>query len=285
MYHSLDLTTHYLLEQSGVSKAKTKYYYLNMQQYGSHPTQLFNIRLARKSNGDIEQGVYKIYSHQYSGMLLSLSDGVCHNNTDILLWNEKNQPYEKWKITPGGTIENVHCKKMVIDISSYVNGGRIQSYKKNDEWGQAWSLKSDDVVLARVGDGDNSQKNTNQTWTTEFVDVGYDLGIHPGFPGNVESCSGSKCLSSRNDKDLAIKVMGICDKSMAFLVGPQLSVGTLKTIVDSVEAGGADQMPGYCCMDYATDSDLFGYNVRLQFLLFAFGEVCLFKKLIRFFLL
>ena len=96
MYHSLDLTTHYLLEQSGVSKAKTKYYYLNMQQYGSHPTQLFNIRLARKSNGDIEQGVYKIYSHQYSGMLLSLSDGVCHNNTDILLWNEKNQPYEKW---------------------------------------------------------------------------------------------------------------------------------------------------------------------------------------------
>ena len=251
---------------------------MNMQAYDSRPSQLFTIRSVRNNEGDIEQGLYKIYSVEYPTMLLSLSEGgKCYNNTDIVLWESRSQSYEKWKIMPGGTIENAHCKDMVIDISSYLDGGRIQSYKKNDEWGQKWSVKSDQVVLAPVGVGDNSQKNTNRTWITKFVDVGYDLGIHPGFPGNVESCSdGSVCLSSRKDKDLAKKVMGICDESMSFLVGSQLSVGTLKDIADSLEGkgGSLDHMPGFCCMDDATNSDLFGYNVRLASVLY-FYTFCL----------
>ena len=251
---------------------------MNMQPFDSSNTrQLFTIRLARNVTGEIvEQGVYEIYSVKHPTMLLSLSDGACRNNTYIVLWESKNMDYEQWKITPGGTIENVHCKKekMVIDISSYssndLDGGRIQSYKKNDEWGQKWSVKSDHVVLAAIGDGsDDSQKNSNQTLTTKFVDVGYDVAIHPGFPGTLDNCGLDSCLSSTQDKDLAKKVMGICDKSMSFLVGSQLSVGTLKAIVDSLDAenGSPDHMPGYCCMDDATNSDLFGYNVRLCFFL------------------
>ena len=238
-----------------------------MQPYDSRPSQLFNIRSVRKNAaGGIEQGVYKIHSVEHPTKVLSLSEGTCLNNTDIVLWEDHNLDYGKWKISPGGTIENVQCKKMVIDISSYVDGGKIQSYEKNDEWGQKWSVKSDHVVLAPVGVRDDSQKNSNQTWTPEFVDVGYDLGIHPGFPGTLESCGGSsKCLSSSRDRDLAKKVMSICDESMSFLVGSKLSVGTLKAIADSVAKDGTNQMPGYCCMDDATNSDLFGYNVRLRY--------------------
>ena len=55
--------------------------------------------------------------------------------------------------------------------------------------------------------------------------------------------------------------MQICDQSMSFLLGSQLSVGTLKTIVDSIEKDGSGRMPGYCCMDVATTSEFWGYNV------------------------
>ena len=42
--------------------------------------------------------------------------------------------------------------------------------------------------------------------------------------------------------------MRTCDKSMEFLVGSELSVGTLKSIADSVNEDGPSRMPGYCCM-------------------------------------
>ena len=75
------------------------------------------------------------------------------------------------------------------------------------------------------------------------------------------------------------------------LTGSKLSLGTLRSIVHDVEEGGLDRMPGYCvsdvfykksvlylawtlsshprytsyliqCMDVATNSEYFGYDVR-----------------------
>ena len=237
-----------------------------MQNYDGRPGQLFNIRYVRNANGEINHGVFKIFSVEIPTKVLSLAESItCTINTAIILREEGTEEDEKWIVTAGGTIENLNCQGMVIDISSYQDGTNIQDYKANNEWGQKWSIKSKEVVLAAMSD-DKSQKNSNQTWTPRFVGVGYDLGIHPGFPGSVDtSCAGSSCLSSVMDRDLAQRVMGICDESMSFLVGPQLSVGTLKAITDSVESGGPERMPGYCCMDVATNSEFFGYNVSILY--------------------
>eukprot|EP00956_Cyclotella_meneghiniana_P046051 scaffold396893_cov129-Cyclotella_meneghiniana.AAC.1 len=133
--------------------------------------------------------------------------------------------------------------------------------EKNSEWGQKWNVKSTDIVQTEISTSDTPQPNANQTWIPRFVEVGYDLGIHPGFPGTVDTCDdGEECLSSVHDGDLAKEAMHICDESMSFLVGSQLSVGTLKSIADSLENDGLDRMPGYCCMDVATNSEFFGYN-------------------------
>ena len=232
-----------------------------MEVYDGSHSQLFNIRRVEDSDGNIVVGEFKIFSVQYPDMLLSLSDHSCHDNTDIVLWEDQDDDYNTWKIT-GGTIENVQCEGIVIDISSYEDGGRIQSMEKNNEWGQKWNVKSAEVVLAEISTSDTSQPNANQTWFPRFVEVGYDLGIHPGFPGTVNTCDdGEECLSSVHDGDLAKEAMRICDESMSFLVGSQLSVGTLKSMADSLENNGLDRMPGYCCMDVATNSEFFGYNV------------------------
>ena len=71
------------------------------------------------------------------------------------------------------------------------------------------------------------------------------------------------CPSSTMDPDLANKAMSICDESMSMLVGSQLSVGTLKEIADLVNEKGPNRMPGFCCMDTATNSDFFGFDVSL----------------------
>ena len=250
--------------QDGATSYVTSLHYLNMQNYDGRPGQLFNIRSVRNANGDIDQGVFKIFSVENPTKVLSLAESItCTNNTAVILREEGTEEDEKWIVTGGGTIENFKCKGMVIDISSYQDGANIQDYKANNEWGQKWSIKSKEVVLAATSD-DKSKTNNNQTWTPRFIDVGYDLGIHPGFPGvDDTTCAGSSCLSSVMDRDLAKKAMGICDESMSFLVGSQLSVGTLKSIADSVESGGPERMPGYCCMDVATNSEFFGFNVSI----------------------
>ena len=143
----------------------------------------------------------------------------------------------------------------------------IQANLKSDEGGQKWIARSNDVVLSQVGYEEKSGKNANQTWIPRFVDTGYSLGIHPGFPGGTTCLSSIKdlplgCLSSTEDRYLAKQAMRICDESMSFLVGSQLSVGTLRSIADSIQEDGPERMPGYCCMDVATNSEFWGYNVR-----------------------
>ena len=150
-----------------------------------------------------------------------------------------------------------------IDVTAATPGDTIQANIKSDEGGQKWTVKSNDVVLSQVGYEEKSGKNNaNQTWIPHFVEPGYSLGLHPGFPGAMDTtCDGIECLSSTHDRHLAKEAMRICDESMSFLVGSQLSVGTLKSIADSIALDGAERMPGYCCMDDSTNSEFWGYNV------------------------
>ena len=48
---------------------------------------------------------------------------------------------------------------------------------------------------------------------------------------------------------------------MSLPAGSHTSVGRLLAIADNLRDGGAEKMPGYCCMDVAANSELFGYNV------------------------
>ena len=210
-------------------------------------------------------------------MYLTLSE--CAANADILLLpkNSGNNQYLKW-IIKGSAIVNLctnnEIKKgsLSIDITGATPEATIQANLKSDEGGQKWIARSNDVVLSQVGYEEKSGKNANQTWIPHFVDKGYSLGLHPGFPGGIDDnddCDLSSikdlrlgCLTSAKDRYLAKEAMRICDESMSFLVGSQLSVGTLKSIADSIQEDGPERMPGYCCMDVATNSEFWGYNVR-----------------------
>eukprot|EP00956_Cyclotella_meneghiniana_P018120 scaffold29932_cov35-Cyclotella_meneghiniana.AAC.1 len=254
----------------GISYNTNSVHYLHMQVYDSRPSQLFKIKrvpVKNKDEGEEDEGdddegdedegdeeeVYQIYSSEYPKKVMSLADNKCLDNTDIVFWSDSQHDYAKWKITPGGTIENYYCKNIVIDISAYQArkdklqsidnlDARVQSYKKNDEWGQKWNIQSDMVVLSPIGvsdddDGDSTKKskqNSNQTWVPKYSDPGYELALLPGFPGETMSTStgDQSCLSSTMDSDLANKAMSVCDESMSMLVGSQLSVGTLKEIAD-----------------------------------------------------
>lgn len=87
-----------------------------------------------------------------------------------------------------------------------MGGGNIQLFEKSDTPGQKLDIKSSDVVLApsvaNAVAGDKGD-NTYQMFTPHFQSVGYDLGIHPGFPGELVACGGQYCLSSAKDKSLA----------------------------------------------------------------------------------
>ena len=76
----------------------------------------------------------------------------------------------------------------------------------------------------------------------------------------TELC-GKTCLYSTQDRDLAKGSMHSCDESMSLLLGSQVSVGRLKAIANLIEEKGPSRMPGYCCMDVATNSEFFGYDV------------------------
>ncbi len=193
-------------------------------------------KLGRVPNSE---GVFKIRSSSYPSLVLSLSEGVCSSSTNIVFLRDGNNDYQKWKIESGGTIENIKCKGMAIDIS-----GQSQ---KNDDWSQMWNVMSDDTVLLEAGAGGSS----TQIWSPVFIEPGYDLALHPGFPGDVGSNS---CLSSTEDRALAKSAMHSCDNSMSLLLGSQISLGTLKATADLIHEKGTDRMPGYCCLDVATDS-------------------------------
>jgi hypothetical protein len=184
-------------------------------------------------------------------MVVSLLDGSkCMNNTDVMLVQENNQPHQQWKFV-SGAIQNVGCNKMVLDVgpTTTEKERKIQIYEKSDSTSQKWSSKSIDAVLTHASFKKDSQKKSNQTWSTVYTEVGYDLGLVPGFPGAL-------------DREVSKRAMQICDKSMSFLLGSQISVGTLKSIADSVDTHGPNRMPGFCCLDVATNSEFFGYDVR-----------------------
>lgn len=193
--------------------------------------------------------VFEIYSIEYPNYVIALSDGDCSNSTDVILvpGMESNQG-QRWKVE-GGTIESVHCKGMVVDISAATTGAKpnIQMYYKNDDWSQEWTFKSNNVILMKASDEDDYKKaNSNQTWSPIFADPGFVFGLHPGMPGDSVQVDGKQCLSSALDRDLAKASMRICDESMSMLLGSELSVGTLKSITDLVSEKGPDRMPGYC---------------------------------------
>lgn len=192
-----------------------------------------------------EEGIFKIQSRALPGLSISLLEGACTNGADVILMSDVDVDYQKWKIS-GGSIQNVHCKDLVLDISgtSHEAGASIQIYESNDGNGQKWTVKSNDLVLMKAPSGSDAKANSNQTWAVDFVDAGYDLGLHPGFPGVVEKLDDQECLSSTTDTSLARTVMNICDQSMSLLVGSELSLGTLKAISHSVNTKGPDRMPG-----------------------------------------
>ena len=231
----------YKLQAGSSTATASPYRRLNLQDFDGSPSQLF--KLVPISNKD---KVFKIRSSNYPSLVLSLSEGDCSSSTDIVFLHDNSVDYQQWKIG-SGTIENVKCKGMVIDFQQS-NGGDANLYlaEKNDDWSQKWTVKSDDTVLMKAGG------NSTQTWLPHFVDLGYDLALHPGFPGDV--VGGDSCLSSTEDRALAKSAMRSCDKSMSLLLGSQISVGTLKATADLIHEKGTDRMPGYCCLDTAADS-------------------------------
>ncbi len=238
--------------QGSATSVSSSYRQLTLQDFDGSTSQLF--KFVRVPNSD---GVFKIHSSEHPSLVISLktlAEGVCDSNPDLILLNDNSLDYsleyQKWKIGSGGAVESVMCKGMVIDFQQASNGGNMSIYlnEKNDNWSQKWTVKSDNVVLLEAGG------NSTQTWSPIFVDPGYDLALHPGFPGVVETVGGDTCLTSAMDRDLAKTATSSCDKSMAFLAGSELSLGTLTAIADLVEEKGPEYMPGYCCMDVATDS-------------------------------
>ena len=103
--------------------------------------------------------------------------------------------------------------------------------------------------------------SSTQMWSPVFLDPGYALALHPGFPGTVFHRDGDSCLTSTQDHELAKSAIRSCDASMSLVIGPHTSLGRLKVIVDQIIAHGSSRMPGYCCMDTAINSAFFGYNV------------------------
>lgn len=204
--------------------------------------------------------------------MIGLAAADCTNNNDVVLMADGDQDYQKWKLEGGGSIESIHCDNVVLDMLDTSNGadGDLEQKlvahkaKQKDGWSQRWSVKSSNVILMETSSSakeDDSTQHLNQTWSTLYADPGFNLGLTPGFPGQIETTGTQKCLSSARDKNLARYTMGICDESMMLLVGSQISVGTLKAIADLVETKGSDRMPGYCCMDVATNSEFLGYDV------------------------
>ena len=176
--------------QGSATSSSTPYRHLVIQGFDAGSTsQLF--KLVRVPDSE---GVFKIHSSEYPSLVLSLPEGVCSSNTDLILLNDNSLDYQKWKIGSGGTIENVMCKGMVVDFQQAFNGQDTNIYlnEKNDNWSQKWSIKSNDVVLLEA-DG-----NSTQTWSPVFAEPGYDLALHPGFPGVLDSMSCLKVTTTHS---------------------------------------------------------------------------------------
>ena len=99
-------------------------------------------------------------------------------------------------------------------------------------------LDSSGAATKQFSIGDSTNKDS---FTFEVDDVSWTVGE-------------DTCLASTKDRALAKSAMHNCDASMSLLLGSQISVGTLKATADLITEKGPEYMPGYCCMDVATDS-------------------------------
>lgn len=69
------------------------------------------------------------------------------------------------------------------------------------------------------------------------------------------------CLSSQNNAEVARAAMQACDASISLLAGSETSVGTVTKLAKLIKSKGQERMPGKCCLDTPTSSDLFGEEV------------------------
>ena len=209
-------------------------------------------KLSRVANSD---GAFKIHSRLHINKVLGAvcdtkrvelyDDPKLIDDTGATYSYDDTNNHTWWKAGSGGSIESVGCVKMLLDMSE----GSIVLNEEEEAYRREWQVMSNNVVLMEAGG------NSTQTWSPVFASPGYDLALHPGFPG------GGECLSSAKDHDLARGAMHSCDESMSLMIGSQASVGRLKAIADIIEGEGPERMPGYCCMDDATNSAFFGFDV------------------------
>ena len=179
-------------------------------------------------------GTVKISSVMDPTKVLGVSGLACNKDetTSVVLLDAAigiEDSRKLWKVSrSGGGIKSLHCEDYFLDIlgdssmAAADSGKTIVLSKKNDLWSQRWDIPSTDLVLREAGDRSAEQ------WTPKFTDPGYDLALHPGFPGEVQTIANSSCLSSTKDRELAKSSMRQCDESMSFLVGSQASVGRIK---------------------------------------------------------
>eukprot|EP00956_Cyclotella_meneghiniana_P000633 scaffold681_cov25-Cyclotella_meneghiniana.AAC.4 len=190
---------------SNLSEQEAVSYKVTIQEYDGGFSQLFKYH-------KVTDSVFNIVSAKHPTLYLTLSE--CAANADILLVPKTSGKQHLNWIIKGSSIVNsctsngIKEGSLSIDMTGATPEATIQANLKSDEGGQKWIARSNDVVLSQVGYKEKSGKNANQTWIPRFVDTGYSLGLHPGFPGGTTCLSSIKdlrlgCLSSTEDRYLA----------------------------------------------------------------------------------
>ena len=93
------------------------------------------------------------------------------------------------------------------------------------------------------------------------VGCGYDIELIWTTNYHYQYSANTGCLSSQNNPVVSQSAMQVCDASISFLAGSETSVGTATKLVKLIEEKGRERMPGTCCLDTPTSSDLFGEEV------------------------
>jgi hypothetical protein len=82
-----------------------------------------------------------------SGKLLSISGGACLPGTDIVLWQNNGNDFQKWFFKDDGSLESVHCHGMVMDIEGSSCAGKfVKIYNKINSTSQVWSMEADGIL-------------------------------------------------------------------------------------------------------------------------------------------
>eukprot|EP00804_Cyclotella_cryptica_P007729 CCRYP_001349-RA/>CCRYP_001349-RA protein AED:0.03 eAED:0.03 QI:702/0.83/0.76/1/0.83/0.84/13/138/1465 len=82
-----------------------------------------------------------------SGKILSINGGTCLPGTDIVLWKNNGDEYQKWLVKGDGSLESVHCHGMVMDIEGSSCAGKfVKIYNKTNTASQAWDMKADGIL-------------------------------------------------------------------------------------------------------------------------------------------